>query len=398
MAPEQFLGQAVDARTDQFAYSVALYEALYGQRPFAGETHRRAGRVGDDRGAARAARRGEGPTSRPGCAPSSMRGLSPRPEQRFGLVEEMVAALSVDPGARTRRGLGAGGRDDRAAGCGGLRAPGQDGPPPGPPPLCAGVAPSTSRITGPGALAAKPYGYAAPGLSQPIVQPLPSSTRRRRACRSPSRPRTPPAGQGSGWRSPAASTPALTPACASPSPATSAPARSTSASSPPSSSRWRSGGVRRRMHSSVLGAAAARNVDGGVRRIDGRRPRGPRRPDAAAERAVVASSCWVERSALSGPPHGHRRRVRAGHPRLRPRRVDRRRRGRRQPRPFARRARRLLVHLPRQARDHGARRRSKRTAARFTMSPGGARFAPGCAFSRQGRRRRAAVRAGWAST
>ena len=35
------------------------------------------------------------------------------------------------------------------------------------------VAPSTSRITGPGALAAKPYGFAAPGLSQPVVQPLP---------------------------------------------------------------------------------------------------------------------------------------------------------------------------------------------------------------------------------
>src|SRR6185295_18335584 len=36
MAPEQFAGTGSDARTDQFAFSVALYEGLYGQRPFAG--------------------------------------------------------------------------------------------------------------------------------------------------------------------------------------------------------------------------------------------------------------------------------------------------------------------------------------------------------------------------
>jgi len=38
MAPEQFVGQTVDARTDQFAFCVALYEALFGVRPFDGAT------------------------------------------------------------------------------------------------------------------------------------------------------------------------------------------------------------------------------------------------------------------------------------------------------------------------------------------------------------------------
>ncbi|MBS1151466.1 MAG: serine/threonine kinase family protein [Myxococcaceae bacterium] len=38
MAPEQLAGLQTDARSDQFAFSVALYEALYGKRPFGGTT------------------------------------------------------------------------------------------------------------------------------------------------------------------------------------------------------------------------------------------------------------------------------------------------------------------------------------------------------------------------
>src|SRR5207249_1842218 len=38
MAPEQHCGRLVDARSDQFSFCVALYEALYRQRPFAGDS------------------------------------------------------------------------------------------------------------------------------------------------------------------------------------------------------------------------------------------------------------------------------------------------------------------------------------------------------------------------
>ena len=40
MAPEQHRSLTADARTDQFSFAVALWEALYGSRPFAGDTRR----------------------------------------------------------------------------------------------------------------------------------------------------------------------------------------------------------------------------------------------------------------------------------------------------------------------------------------------------------------------
>ncbi|MEZ4384259.1 MAG: serine/threonine-protein kinase [Nannocystaceae bacterium] len=37
MSPEQHIGRPADSRSDQFAFCVTLYQALYGERPFAGE-------------------------------------------------------------------------------------------------------------------------------------------------------------------------------------------------------------------------------------------------------------------------------------------------------------------------------------------------------------------------
>ena len=44
MAPEQFAGEATDARADQFSFCVALWDSLYGMRPFAGDSAETIGR------------------------------------------------------------------------------------------------------------------------------------------------------------------------------------------------------------------------------------------------------------------------------------------------------------------------------------------------------------------
>ncbi len=89
MPPEQLAGERADARSDQFAFCVALFEALYGQRPFAGETLDTI---------KQAIERGEivGGESRSGPAwlrAAVRRGLRHDPAQRWSSVREFVTHL-----------------------------------------------------------------------------------------------------------------------------------------------------------------------------------------------------------------------------------------------------------------------------------------------------------------
>ena len=106
MAPEQHRGELTDARTDQFAFCVSLYEALYGMRPFAGKTYPVLvsnvldGRVEDE------PRFVEVP---PFIRRALLRGLSPDPDRRYADLDALVDELRKDPRSRTRRnGIAAG--------------------------------------------------------------------------------------------------------------------------------------------------------------------------------------------------------------------------------------------------------------------------------------------------
>jgi tetratricopeptide (TPR) repeat protein len=108
MAPEQLAGEVSDARSDQFSYAVALHEALYGIRPFPGETPEevstaaREGRIASPPRPPRGTR-----VPRERRVPNHLRqaivrALSPDPKARFASMTEMLAALSPD-GRRGRR-------------------------------------------------------------------------------------------------------------------------------------------------------------------------------------------------------------------------------------------------------------------------------------------------------
>jgi formylglycine-generating enzyme required for sulfatase activity len=102
MAPEQFRGKPTDGRTDQFAFCVALYEALYGRRPFEAET------VFDL--AEAVIRERIAPAPKNANVPSwirrsLLRGLRADPTQRYAKLDDLLAALEADPVARVRRVL-----------------------------------------------------------------------------------------------------------------------------------------------------------------------------------------------------------------------------------------------------------------------------------------------------
>jgi hypothetical protein len=100
MAPEQLDGAAADFGSDVFSFCVALYEALYGERPFPGDTMKELrhaiarGQVRDPPKDARV----------PAWVRHIvLRGLVPEPSLRPSSVDELTAALAHDAGASIRR-------------------------------------------------------------------------------------------------------------------------------------------------------------------------------------------------------------------------------------------------------------------------------------------------------
>ncbi len=102
MSPEQHRGQVTDARSDQFSFCVALYEALYGVLPFPGQTlHELSASV-------TAGQLREPP--RESRVPSWVarvlaRGLATDPAERWPTIAALLAELARDPerAARVRR-------------------------------------------------------------------------------------------------------------------------------------------------------------------------------------------------------------------------------------------------------------------------------------------------------
>jgi serine/threonine-protein kinase len=105
MAPEQFLGDETDARTDQFSFCVAVYEALYRVSPFAGMTfdERREGVLGGEV---------REPPPRNGVPTQIrkllLRGLKRDPKERWPSMKALLAALEDNLRFSGRRRLASG--------------------------------------------------------------------------------------------------------------------------------------------------------------------------------------------------------------------------------------------------------------------------------------------------
>jgi tetratricopeptide (TPR) repeat protein len=105
MAPEQLRGLPTDARTDQFSFAVSLYEALYGGRPFVGDSLEEI-KAAIDHGRVRAPAPGSDVPSP--IRRALLKALHADPNQRFESMRGLLEALAFNPSARRRRRIALG--------------------------------------------------------------------------------------------------------------------------------------------------------------------------------------------------------------------------------------------------------------------------------------------------
>ena len=103
MSPEQMLGKPTDARSDQFSFCVALYEALFRQRPFAGDN------VADLAYEVMQGNLRVPPTGSdvpPWLRRAIVRGLANKADERHASMDALLVELARDPAASRRRVIG----------------------------------------------------------------------------------------------------------------------------------------------------------------------------------------------------------------------------------------------------------------------------------------------------
>ena len=94
MAPEQWRGEAIDGRADQFAFAVVLYQALFGQHPY----HRgEPSEVAKDVLASPLREPPAGYSAPPWLWSALCRALDRAPGLRFSSMDELLAALAAPP-------------------------------------------------------------------------------------------------------------------------------------------------------------------------------------------------------------------------------------------------------------------------------------------------------------
>lgn len=100
MAPEQHSGRGATAASDQFAFCTSLYEALYGERPFAGDNLMSLSFEVLEGNVRPPPKNTDVPSWLRGVL---LRGLSVDPSRRFADMHELLTALKRDPTRRRRR-------------------------------------------------------------------------------------------------------------------------------------------------------------------------------------------------------------------------------------------------------------------------------------------------------